>query len=105
LGDRYNCIVYFNMVSSEANNYEVSTLNYCCATPNPGGVGNITTDPLFVNATKGGFRLRPGSPCIDTGTNLTSILSTDTLGLPRPMDCNCDGVAKFDMEGQRLAVP
>lgn len=31
---------------------------------------NIETDPLFVDAPNGDFRLRPSSPCIDTGTVL-----------------------------------
>jgi len=31
---------------------------------------NITTDPLFVSAATGNFKLRPTSPCIGTGTNV-----------------------------------
>ena len=34
----------------------------------PSGIGNITSDPLFVDAANGNFNLRPASPCIDTGT-------------------------------------
>jgi len=40
-----NCIVYFN----SGGNYGLSTLNYSCTTPLPGGTGNITNDPTFVN--------------------------------------------------------
>ncbi len=35
--------------------------------PTP-GTGNISADPLFVNMLQRIFRLRPDSPCIDTGT-------------------------------------
>jgi len=34
----------------------------------PTGTGVITSDPLFVDPTNSNFRLRPTSPCIDTGT-------------------------------------
>ncbi|HEX5398199.1 MAG TPA: PKD domain-containing protein, partial [Verrucomicrobiae bacterium] len=94
----YNCIVYFN----SGRNYSGGTLNYCCTTPLPtNGVGNITSAPLFVNAANTNslpdFRLRYGSPGIDTGTNLSPILTSDLDGNPRPLDGNGDGVAAFDM--------
>jgi hypothetical protein len=34
----------------------------------PAGTGNITTDPLFVDAANGNLNLRPTSPALDTGT-------------------------------------
>jgi len=79
-------------------------LNYCCTTPMPVPpyqepfVGNITNAPLFVD-TNGwsNLRLQPNSPCIDAGTNLTGLIATDLLGLPRPMDGNGDGLARFDI--------
>jgi len=102
-----NCIVYSNTATNGANYFAgidvwgenvVTLLNYSCTTPLPtNGVGNITNAPLFVDAAHSDFRLRPGSPCIDTGTNLTGIITTDITGLPRPMDGNYDGLARFDM--------
>jgi hypothetical protein len=93
-----NCIVYFND-ALEGANYELGIrLNYCCTTPMPSeGVGNITNEPAFVDAAAGNYRLRPDSPCIDAGTNLSAIVSNDLDGRPRPVDGNGDGLAAFDI--------
>ena len=60
-------------------------------------MGSITVAPGFVNAAAGDFRLRPDSPCIDAGTNLTELISTSILGLPRNLDGNGDGIVAFDL--------
>jgi hypothetical protein len=79
------------------DNYYSGTLNYCCTTPLPGGNGNLTNAPLFINWTNGNLRLLPNSPCIDAGTNLIAFVTNDLAGLPRPLDGNGDGVAAFDI--------
>ena len=61
------------------------------------GVGNISDDPRFTDPTASDFHLRPGSPCIDTGLNLSGIVGSDVDGNPRPLDGNRDGIAAFDM--------
>jgi hypothetical protein len=96
-GTLYNCIVFFNQAPESAN-YSSGTFEYSCTTPMPTeGVGNLEADPRFMNAAIGDFRLRPDSPCIDAGTNLTGLLTTDLRGYPRIMDGNGDGLARVDM--------
>ena len=88
----YNCIVYDN---KDANDYYNSTFSYSCTSPLPPGVGNMDADPHFVNAAAGDFRLRPESPCLDAGTNLIDLVTTDLLGVLRPLDGNGDGAAEL----------
>ena len=110
-GDRWNsctlhnCIAYFNTAPVGAN-YFGATLQYSCTTPLPtDGVGNIDADPLLLSLTGGDVRLSPGSPCIDTGTNLSAFMRTDLFGIPRPLDGNGDGVAAFDMGAYEFLLP
>jgi hypothetical protein len=49
------------------------------------GVGNIDTDPMFVDPANGDYRLQVGSPCIDAGIQDTMIIynnGQDTLIVP-----------------------
>jgi PKD repeat protein len=80
----YNCIVYYNSATYDGANYQGGTLSYCCTTPLPWGAGNLANKPSFVN-TNGwsDLRLQSNSPCINAGTNLTDVASTDLDGRPR----------------------
>ena len=63
-----NCIVYYNTASLYGANYSTDgqgvVLNYCCTTPDPGGVGNITADPQLASAS----HLSGTSPCRGAGS-------------------------------------
>jgi hypothetical protein len=68
------------------------------------GPGNINVDPQFVGASTTNYHLRASSPCIDAGTNISAlatnfdfVLTNDFDGLPRPLDGNGDGLARFDI--------
>ncbi len=62
------------------------------------GTGNINADPLFVDPDSGNLHLRPGSPCIDTGTGTAPYLpAEDFEGDPRILDGDRDGDAVVDM--------
>jgi hypothetical protein len=56
--------------------------------------GNIDADPLF--AGPGNYRLLPGSPSIDAGTNAAGGPAADFAGAGRPRDGDGDGIAVRD---------
>jgi predicted outer membrane repeat protein len=60
------------------------------------GTGNISEDPLFVDATNGDYHLRAGSLCIDVGTDADAPLA-DFEGDSRPLDGDLDGTAGVDI--------
>jgi len=92
------CIVYSNSAPNEPN-WSGGTFRYSCTTPLPGGMGNISNDPLFLDPQHNYFQLQCGSPCIDAGrTNLFLFGPTnDIRGFSRPLDGNGDGIAHLDM--------
>jgi len=62
----------------------------------PSGPGNISADPLFVDAANGDYHLQADSPCIDAGTGTGAPL-VDFEGDPRPLDGDLDGTAVVDI--------
>ena len=84
----FNCIV----VENTPHNYSQSkTISYTCTTPLPtNGLGNIDTDPLFVDSINSNFFLQAFSPCIDTGQNEGLMHDIDLDGRPRVINGRVD---------------
>ncbi|HWX18319.1 MAG TPA: choice-of-anchor Q domain-containing protein [Candidatus Binatia bacterium] len=79
-----NCIIYYNIPAGAGANFTPgATLHNCCTTPLPGGKGNITNAPLFVNLPGGNFHLASSSPCINSGNNAYVTTATDLDANPR----------------------
>ena len=87
-----NCITYYNTAAGGGMNAFNSTLHNCCTLPMPlpGGSGNITNTPGFVNLIGGDFHLQIGSPCIDAGNNIYAPETTDLDGNPRVVGAAVD---------------
>ncbi len=78
------CTVNNSIVYSNGRNFdETCTFTSSCTTPDPGGTGNITNDPQFVDAAAGDYRLQASSPCIDAGDNGFVGWNEDMDGNPR----------------------
>jgi PKD repeat protein len=83
-GEFINCILWGNTnQSGNISNYSGSSFIYCCSYPLPAGAGNISNDPMFVNALEGNFRPGFNSPCIDSGNNIHNTTLHDLDGNPR----------------------
>jgi len=98
-----NCIVYDNSGLVVNDNWSWGgnnpAIEYTCTTPTnnlPGGEGCITNNPRFINAGADDYHLLYGSPCIDSGTDLSAV-SNDLDGTTRPLDGNYDGTNAWDM--------
>jgi len=92
-GNTYNSIVWNNTVNGVVNNYYLANggvLSYCCTYPLPSGTGNLSSDPLFVDASSADYRLLKGSPCLNVGNNSYAVGSIDLLGSARIQNSTVD---------------
>lgn len=78
-----NCVVYGNTSGGTDPNWSGGTFSNSCTTPMPTGSGNIASDPLFVDAGAGNYRLGTNSPCINGGDNAWVQGDVDLDGNPR----------------------
>lgn len=107
-----HCIVWGNTAgtpySKQITLGTLTSVNYCNIQGQVAiGMGNISADPLFVDAANGDLRLQAGSPCIDKGSNaaIPAGVVGDLAGTPRIVDGNCDGNAVVDMGAYEYFLP
>jgi len=80
-GAVFNSILYYN---SGGNWGGIAPLLFqSCTSPLAPGLGNITNEPLFLDAGGGDLLLQTNSPCINSGNNSYVSSATDLDGNPR----------------------
>ena len=81
-----NIIMYDNMAGAVRDQYYINSstvsFSYSCSEETLSGIGNINSNPLFVDAANNDYRLSIGSPCIDSGSG-TDAPEYDIEGNPR----------------------
>jgi hypothetical protein len=88
--DLINCIVWGNagyQIRAFGSPYNAGTFanaSYCCVQSGFVGTGNIASDPTFVSAATGDYRLQSSSPCINAGDPAST---TDPDGSRADMGC------------------
>ncbi len=88
--DINSCIIWNNN-SGGANLYGVSSVDYCCINSDPGGTGNITSDPCLADVDANNLHISPGSPCIDAADPCNNPLDeTDIDGEDRVINDRVD---------------
>lgn len=90
-----NYYIAFNNLFGNANGDFYADDDGRPRTPVP-ATGDMSVDPMFRDAANGDYRLAPGSPSIDAGTN-DNAPATDLDGRMRPIDGDSDGSAVTDM--------
>nr|MDA3923417.1 right-handed parallel beta-helix repeat-containing protein [Kiritimatiellia bacterium] len=77
-----NCIIYNNSAPDSANIYYTAALDiqYTCMNAFYPGIGNVASDPCFIDPAARNFRLATNSPCINSGMNVAVPGSDDLDG-------------------------
>ncbi|WP_080056583.1 choice-of-anchor Q domain-containing protein [Spirosoma aerolatum] len=69
------------------------------------GIGNLNSDPLFIDPANGNFRLQPTSPAINAGSpDITDLLPTDIAGNPRIQGNRVD-MGAYEFIGCSICLP
>jgi hypothetical protein len=68
------------------------------------GIGDISADPMFVDAANSDYHLQYNSPCIDAGTNVPEFPDYDFEGDLRILDGDNDGTAVVDMGADEYVI-
>ncbi len=84
-GTLVNCIV---SAASNASIVGTFAASYSAIPGSYPGAGNVSGDPLFVDAPNGDFGLAQGSPCVDAGSNaaVPAGVTDDLAGIDRFQD-------------------
>jgi uncharacterized repeat protein (TIGR02543 family) len=110
LGDTVlvNCILWDNLTDIYSPGGSVSA-TYSCIESGWAGTGNISADPLFVDAVNSDVRLQAGSPCIDAGNGAVSAecdLDGNARGYDDPDTINSGiGALPVDMGAYEYGAP
>lgn len=87
-----NSIVRDNVAAESPNiayTDGVAAVTFCNVEGGWPGLGNVDTEPLFIDERRGDYRLASGSPCIDAGDSTVSAIAgggVDLGGNPRIVD-------------------
>jgi predicted outer membrane repeat protein len=87
-----NCIAWGNRAKNYYQQLHGVICTYSCVEGGYTGTGNISNDPLFVDAANGNYRLQQASPCINKAlaTRTPAWLTSDFDLLPRSINGGVD---------------